>query len=111
MRWRAPNIAGEILAGKPAAGVVACTNPDLARALQRLVSNENLRIYTSSDIVGCELGGALNPTMECLRQMLAFVGFTQIDVKYSPSFRYWKKLVALVTNTPQSGRSIVHARS
>ena len=51
------------------------------------------------------------PTMECLRQMLAFVGFTQIEVKYSPSFKYWKKLVALVTNTPQSGRGIVHARS
>ena len=50
------------------------------------------------------------PTMECLRQMLAFVGFTQIDVKYAPSFRYWKKFVALVTNTPQSGRGIVHAR-
>ena len=51
------------------------------------------------------------PTMECLRQMLAFVGFTQIEVKYSPSFKCWKKFVALVTNTPQSGRGIVHTRS
>ena len=51
------------------------------------------------------------PTMEGLRQMLAFVGFTQIEVKHSPSFKYWKKFVALVTNTPQSGRGIVHARS
>ena len=28
---------------------------------------------------------------------------------YSPSFRWGKKLAALVTNTPQSGRLIAHA--
>ena len=50
------------------------------------------------------------PTMEALRQMLESVGFADVDVVYSPSFRYWKKLLALVTNRPQSGRGIVHAR-
>jgi len=50
------------------------------------------------------------PTLECLKQMLQFVGFGDVEVVYSPSFRYWKKLLALVTNRPQSGRGIVHAR-
>jgi len=50
------------------------------------------------------------PTLACLTQMLQFVGFTRVDVVYTPSFRYWKKFVALVTNRPQSGRGIVHAR-
>jgi tRNA (mo5U34)-methyltransferase len=49
------------------------------------------------------------PTLECLKQMLQFVGFKQVEVVYSPSFRYWKKLLALMTNRPQSGRGIVHA--
>ena len=50
------------------------------------------------------------PTMEALRQMLQSVGFSEVQTIYTPSFRYWKKLVALVTNRPQSGRGIVHAR-
>jgi len=50
------------------------------------------------------------PTMAALTQMLQSVGFTDVETVYSPSFRYWKKLLALVTNRPQSGRGIVHAR-
>ena len=50
------------------------------------------------------------PTVEALRQMLRAVGFSDVQTVYTPSFRYWKKLVALVTNRPQSGRGIFHAR-
>ena len=50
------------------------------------------------------------PTMAALTQMLQSVGFSDVETVYSPSFRYWKKLLALVTNRPQSGRGIVHAR-
>ena len=50
------------------------------------------------------------PTMTALTEMLRFAGFSEVDVAYRPSFRYWKKLVALATNRPQSGRGIVHAR-
>ena len=50
------------------------------------------------------------PTVAALRQMLESVGFSDVEVLYTPSFRYWKKLLALVTNRPQSGRGIVHAR-
>ena len=50
------------------------------------------------------------PTLEALRQMLQSVGFNKVQTVYTPSFRYWKKFLALVTNRPQSGRGIVHAR-
>ena len=49
------------------------------------------------------------PTLEALRQMLRAAGFDDVDTVYRPSFRYWKKLKALMTNRPQSGRGIVHA--
>jgi tRNA (mo5U34)-methyltransferase len=49
------------------------------------------------------------PTLECLQQMLRSAGFAKIDVKYTPSMRTFKRLKALVTNKPQSGRLIVHA--
>jgi tRNA (mo5U34)-methyltransferase len=50
------------------------------------------------------------PTIESLKQMLRAVGFEDIQVKYTPSFRHWKKFIALLANRPQSGRCIVHAR-
>ena len=50
------------------------------------------------------------PTLEGLRQILIAAGYDDVETVYSPSFRYWKKLVSLLTNRPQSGRGIVHAR-
>ena len=50
------------------------------------------------------------PTMTALTEMLRSAGFDSADVIYRPSFRYPKKLLALLTNRPQSGRGIVHAR-
>ncbi len=49
------------------------------------------------------------PTLECLKRMLQSAGFSRLDVKYTPSFRHWKKFISLLTNKPQSGRGIVHA--
>ncbi len=49
------------------------------------------------------------PTMTALTEMLRFAGFGSVKVAYRPSFRYWKKLLALITTRPQSGRGIVHA--
>lgn len=49
------------------------------------------------------------PTMEALRQMLRAAGYARVETIYTPSFRHWKKLLALATNRPQSGRGIVHA--
>jgi tRNA (mo5U34)-methyltransferase len=49
------------------------------------------------------------PTEEALSQMLRSAGFTTIDVRHRPSWRWVKQLTALATNRPESGRLIVHA--
>ncbi|MBI3324671.1 MAG: NAD(P)H-dependent glycerol-3-phosphate dehydrogenase, partial [Candidatus Omnitrophica bacterium] len=57
-----PNIASEIAKGQPASSVAASTHRQLAADVQRHFMSERLRIYTSTDVVGVELGGALkNP--------------------------------------------------
>ena len=57
-----PNIAAEIARGHPASSVIASADYRLAGRLQRLLMSDRLRIYTSPDIAGVELGGALkNP--------------------------------------------------
>jgi glycerol-3-phosphate dehydrogenase (NAD(P)+) len=54
-----PNLAPEIAAEQPAATVVACVDEDRARVVQRAIAMPYLRPYTSDDVVGCELGGAV----------------------------------------------------
>jgi hypothetical protein len=49
------------------------------------------------------------PTRAWLEDALRAVGFARSHVVYTPSFRWAKKLAALLTNMPQRGRMIVHA--
>jgi len=54
-----PNLAIEIARGLPTASVLACSKPDRALALQDHLGSPMFRIYTSEDLAGVELGGAL----------------------------------------------------
>lgn len=54
-----PNLAREIAAGQPAATVVAAADDRVAAYVQDMLISPTFRVYTSSDIVGVELGGAL----------------------------------------------------
>ena len=54
-----PNLAGEIMAGQPAASVIAMEDEALAAELQYLFATDLLRVYTNTDVVGCEVAGAL----------------------------------------------------
>jgi glycerol-3-phosphate dehydrogenase (NAD(P)+) len=54
-----PNLAPEIAARQITASVVACADPAGAELLQRACHTPYFRPYTSSDVVGCELGGAV----------------------------------------------------
>jgi glycerol-3-phosphate dehydrogenase (NAD(P)+) len=54
-----PNLAPEIAARQPAASVVACRDEDAARRLQSACHTGYFRPYTNTDVVGCELGGAV----------------------------------------------------
>ena len=49
------------------------------------------------------------PTRAWVLDALKAAGFSRTEVIYTPSFRWAKKLAALLTDRPQSGRLIVHA--
>jgi glycerol-3-phosphate dehydrogenase (NAD(P)+) len=54
-----PNLAPEIARGLPAAAVVACGDEVAVERARAALSTPRFRIYTSDDVVGLELGGAL----------------------------------------------------
>lgn len=54
-----PNLAGEIAKGIPAAGVIGCSHKEALRAIQSLFEGTSFRAYTSEDLRGIQLGGAL----------------------------------------------------
>jgi len=54
-----PNLAKEIIQGKPASTVVAGKDPGATERAQDLLMSNRLRVYTSSDILGVELAGTL----------------------------------------------------
>lgn len=54
-----PNLATEIAADKPAATTVASPDARLAKRVQQLLQQSTFRAYTSVDMVGVEIAGAL----------------------------------------------------
>ena len=54
-----PTFAREVGAGLPTAMTVASPDASYAQALARELSSENFRAYTSTDIMGVEIGGAV----------------------------------------------------
>ncbi|MEL6159860.1 MAG: NAD(P)H-dependent glycerol-3-phosphate dehydrogenase [Cyanobacteria bacterium J06623_5] len=58
-----PNLSKEIEKGLPAATVLASTDSAAAETVQRLLSSEQFRVYTSTDPLGAELGGTLKNVM------------------------------------------------
>ena len=54
-----PNLAGEIIGGKPALTVVASLDEATSRLAQDTLMSPAFRVYTSDDLVGVELCGAL----------------------------------------------------
>jgi glycerol-3-phosphate dehydrogenase (NAD(P)+) len=54
-----PSFAREVALGRPAALVVAAADADVSRRVQRTLASLAFRLYTNTDVVGVELGGAL----------------------------------------------------
>jgi glycerol-3-phosphate dehydrogenase (NAD(P)+) len=70
-----PNIAREVMAGEPAATVVAF--PDVAQAsgVQDLLMDEDFRVYTNTDVVGCEIGGSVKNVIALAAGMAVGLGY------------------------------------
>jgi glycerol-3-phosphate dehydrogenase (NAD(P)+) len=70
-----PNLAKEIAAGQPAATVVACSDAEVAERLQEACRTPYFRPYTNTDVVGCELGGAVKNVIALATGMAEGMGF------------------------------------
>ena len=70
-----PNLAKEIASGQPAATVVACVNVAAAERLQAAIYTPYFRPYTNTDVVGCELGGAVKNVIALAVGMADGMGF------------------------------------
>lgn len=70
-----PNLAHEIAAEDPAATVVASTSVAAASLVQSACWTPYLRPYTNTDVVGCELGGAVKNVIALAAGMIEGLGF------------------------------------
>jgi glycerol-3-phosphate dehydrogenase (NAD(P)+) len=58
-----PSFAQEVARGDPTAITIASLDPALLSTIQKEFSDSSFRVYTNSDVVGVELGGALKNTV------------------------------------------------
>ncbi len=58
-----PSFAAEVARGLPTAVSLAARKAETARFVQALFSTPSFRVYTSTDVIGVELGGALKNVM------------------------------------------------
>jgi len=70
-----PTFAREVAAGLPTAITVASNSPEFAATLAAWLHNENFRAYTSDDIVGVELGGAVKNVLAIAAGIADGLGF------------------------------------
>ncbi|MGW0996364.1 NAD(P)H-dependent glycerol-3-phosphate dehydrogenase [Streptomyces sp. NPDC002523] len=54
-----PTLAKEVLAGLAAAAVIAIPDLSVAQRLQSLLRTRRFRVYTATDVIGAEVGGAV----------------------------------------------------
>jgi glycerol-3-phosphate dehydrogenase (NAD(P)+) len=69
-----PSFAQEVAQGQPTAVTVAFDDSSLAAFVQQEFSSETLRLYTSTDVIGVELGGALKNVIAIAAGVASGVG-------------------------------------
>jgi glycerol-3-phosphate dehydrogenase (NAD(P)+) len=75
-----PSFALEVAQGQPTAVVVAAEDRSLAESLQRAFSSRTFRAYSSPDIVGVELAGALKNVIAIAAGIVDGLGYGQNTV-------------------------------
>ncbi len=70
-----PNLALEIARRQPTATVVACTDENTAALVQQASTTAYFRPYTNTDVIGCELGGAVKNVIALACGMAQGMGF------------------------------------
>jgi glycerol-3-phosphate dehydrogenase (NAD(P)+) len=70
-----PTFAAEVARGLPTAVTVAANDAGFAAALSARLHNERFRVYTSGDIVGVEIGGAVKNVLAIAAGIADGLGF------------------------------------
>lgn len=70
-----PTFALEVAQGLPTAMTVATTTPELSRSTAAAFQGDNFRVYTSDDILGVELGGAVKNVLAIAAGISDGLGF------------------------------------
>jgi glycerol-3-phosphate dehydrogenase (NAD(P)+) len=70
-----PNLAREVAEAQPAATVVALPDAADAARIQALLHTKTFRVYTGTDVVGCEIAGATKNVMALAAGMCDGLGF------------------------------------
>ncbi|MCJ7764084.1 MAG: NAD(P)H-dependent glycerol-3-phosphate dehydrogenase, partial [Dehalococcoidales bacterium] len=70
-----PNLFKEILLGLPASAVAAARDDAVAKKAQKLLSADNFNVYTNTDVIGVELGGALKNVIALGAGMVDGLGY------------------------------------
>ncbi len=70
-----PSIAIEVAKGLPVLVVVASKNHEIAKEIQHIFSNNYFRVYTSTDVIGVELGGPLKNIIAVVAGISDGLGF------------------------------------
>jgi glycerol-3-phosphate dehydrogenase (NAD(P)+) len=70
-----PNLAREVIAGHPSATCVAFEDAEVAERVQRLLMRDSFRVYTSDDVVGCQVGGAIKNVIAIAAGVADGLGF------------------------------------
>jgi glycerol-3-phosphate dehydrogenase (NAD(P)+) len=69
-----PSFAAEVAAGQPTAIVSASAVRESSERVQQALSGDAFRVYTSDDVIGVELGGALKNVMAVATGILEGLG-------------------------------------
>lgn len=72
-----PNLAKEVIAGAPAAAVIGMVDTATAELLQGALMDPTFRVYTNTDVSGCEVAGSLKNVMAIAAGMAKGLGFGQ----------------------------------
>lgn len=70
-----PTFAREVASGLPAAVTVAATDEDFARQLAARLHTKQFRVYTSTDVVGVQVGGAVKNVLAVAAGIADGLGF------------------------------------
>lgn len=70
-----PSFAAEVARKSPTAVVAASRDTSTARYVQELFQNDRFRVYTNTDVLGVELGGALKNVIALAAGATAGLGF------------------------------------